>query len=171
MLALLAALVLACILVLAVTIMMWTGTQQTTVEVIPAHSTVPNVGSTLSINVTAQNVKNLYAYAFELYYPRDMLNGTRVTQEPFLKAGGVSTLFNVVNFTDNFNATDGLINLFCTRTGNVPGVNGSGSLVTITFRSTSANGPKTLHLANVELANSSIAVIPCTAVDGEVTVT
>jgi hypothetical protein len=170
-LTLLSALVLAVILILAVVFMMRTGTQQTTVEVIPAHYTVPSVGLNLSINVTVQNVKGLYAYGFELYYPRDMLNGTRVTQAPFLKAGGVSTLFRVVNFTDNFNATNGFINVFCTRSGNVPGVNGSGTLVTITFRSTSANGPKTLHLANVELANSSIAAIPCTAVDGEVTVT
>jgi hypothetical protein len=170
MLTLFSALVLAVILVLAVVFMMRAGTQQTTVDVIPAHYTVPSVGLSFSVNVTIQNVKDLYAWAFELYYPRDMLNGTRVTQGPFLKAGGVFTSFDVVNFTDNFNATDGLLNVFCTRTGNVSGVSGTGALATITFKSTSANGPKTLHLANVALANSTIAVIPFTTVDGEVTV-
>jgi hypothetical protein len=148
-----------------------TSAQQATVRVVPASQTVPNVGLTFSVNVTVEGVENLYGYEFKLYYPNALLNGTSVTEGPFLKTGGVPTVFSVAKFTDNYNATHGLSNVFCLRTGSdTPGVNGSGTLATITFKSTSTNGPRILHLGDVQLSDPTPASIPFIAADGEVTV-
>ena len=160
-------------LVLAYSVIIQAEAQQATVQVIPASYTVPNVGSTFNVNVTVQNVNDLFACVFTLYYPNNILNGTSATQGPFLKAGGIQAVFFVSNFTDHYNATHGILNIIYTRVGNVSGVNGSGTLATVTFRSTSTNGPKILHLADVYLSDSARdhpAAISFTAVDGEVTV-
>jgi hypothetical protein len=145
--------------------------QEATVRVAPASLVVPDVGLTFSVNITVESVENLYGYQFKLYYSNDVLNGTSVSEGPFLKTGGVSTLFSVATFTDNYNATNGLADVFCLRTdSNAPGVNGSGTLATVTFKSTSTDGPKILHLDEVELSDPTPASIPFTAADGEVTV-
>jgi len=62
------------------------------------------------------------------------------------------------------------VNVLCTRTGNVLGANGSGTLTTITFTSVSTGGPQTLHLADIGLSDSNLGKIPFSQVDGEVTV-
>lgn len=144
--------------------------QQATISVVPASYTVPTVGSSFIVNVTVQNVEDLYGWALKLYYPNDVLNGTSMTEGPFLKTGGFHTVFIKVNFTDNYNATYGFVNLLCTRTGNVLGANGTGTLATITFKSVSTSGPQTLHLADIGLSDSNDTAIPFAAVDGEVTV-
>ena len=157
-------------LVLAYYVIIQAEAQQATVQVIPASYTVPNVGSTFNITVTVQNVNDLFGFEFKLYYPNNILNGTSATQGPFLKAGGIQTFFVVPNFTDHYNATHGVLNILCSRVGNVSGVNGSGTLATATFRSTSTNGPKILHLADVKLSDPTPAAISFTTADGEVTV-
>jgi len=157
-------------LVLAYFVIIQAEAQQATVQVIPASYTVPNVGGTFNINVTVQNVNDLFGFEFKLYYPNNILNGTSATQGPFLKAGGVQTFFAVPNFTDLYNATHGVLNILCTRVGNVSGVNGSGTLATATFRSTSTNGPRILHLADVKLSDPTPAAISFTTTDSEVTV-
>jgi hypothetical protein len=145
--------------------------QQATVSVVPASITVPTVGSTLDVNVTVESVADLYAWALKLYYPNDILNGTSVTEGPFLKTGGFpNTAFLTVNFTDNYNATFGIVDVLDLRTGDVQGANGSGTLVTVTFTSTSRGGPQALHLAGIALSDSNTTAINFTSVDGEVTV-
>ena len=146
------------------------GAQQATVSVFPASYTVQEVGLTFSVNITVQNVVDLYGWEFKLYYPNDILNGTSVTEGPFLKTEGVFTLFQTPEFSDSYNETHGRLTTLCLRTGEVPGVDGNGVLATITFNSTSTNGPKALHLDNVELSDSDADKIPCTTVDGEITV-
>jgi hypothetical protein len=158
-------------LMLASMIIMRAGAQQATVEVVPASYTVPNVGLTFSANVTVQGVENLYGYEFKLFYSNDILNGTSVTQGPFLKTGGASTFFYVAEFTDGYNATHGLLNVVSLRTAtNATGVNGTGTLATVTFKSVSANGPRNLSLADVKLSDPNSTPIPYAALDGEVTV-
>ena len=155
---------LACVMVTRV------GAQQATVSVAPAASTVPTVGSAFSVNVTVEGAVDLYAWALELYYPNAVLNGTSAVEGAFLKAGNPGTIFMKINFTDTYNATEGLLNVLCTRTGNVTGVNGSGTLLTITFESTSTGAEENLHLQNVTLSDSNLRPISCTVADGEVTV-
>lgn len=151
-------------------IVMQARAQQATVQVVPASYTVSNVGLAFNVNVTVQGVENLYAYEFKLYYPNNVLNGTSATEGPFLKTGGVQTFFALATFADNYNATYGLLNILCTRVGNVTGVNGSGTLVAITFKSTSTSGPEALRLADVKLSDPNPTAIPFTSADGEVTV-
>jgi hypothetical protein len=146
------------------------GAQQATVSVVPASSTVPSVGSTLSVNVTVESVENLYGLQFTLYYPNNLLNGTKATKGPFLDTGGAISTLLVSNFTDSYNATYGLLRVLCLRTGDVPGVNGSGTLATINFKSISTGGPAVLHLDEVALSDPNMTAISSTTVDGEVTV-
>ena len=120
--------------------------QPATVEVSPASYAVPDVGLSFDINVTIRGVEDLYGFEFTLFYPNDILNGTRVTEGPFLQSGGTRTFFLVVSFVDNYNATQGRAWVTCSRLGNVTGMNGSGTLATITFKSTSTNTFKPLHL-------------------------
>jgi len=154
-------------LVIASLIVVPTRALEATVLVIPPSLTVPNVGINFSVNVTVENVENLYGYQFNLTYPNDILNGTSVVQGPFLKPG----TFEVVDFTDNFNATDGIVFVFG-LSSNSQGVNGSGTLATITFKSTAANGPRILHLSDVELSSPTLGnlSIPFTQEDGQITV-
>jgi hypothetical protein len=144
--------------------------QQAKVEVVPAYYPVPNVGLTFNVNVTIQDVENLSGYEFKLYYPNDVLNGTSVTEGPFLKTGGASTFFLKANFTDNYNDTNGIVNILCLRMPPAGPMNGNGTLVMITFKATSPSGPRTLHLADVKLSDPDSAPIPFTTTDGQVTV-
>jgi len=159
------------IFILANITIMQVGAQQATVYVFPASCTVSDIGLTFSVNISIQNVNNLYGYAFKLYYPNDVLNGTSVIDGPFLNAENVSSLFFVPHFTDTYNQTHGLVDVFCIRDPNVNvGVDGDGVLTTITFKSILSSGPKILHLANVQLSDPDAQPILCTAIDGEVLV-
>jgi hypothetical protein len=144
--------------------------QPTTVGVTPASYTVPDVGLSFNVNVTVLDAQDLYGYAFTLYYPNDILNGTSITEGPFLKSGGFQTVFFKLDFSDNYNATQGRLQVGCTRIGNVSGATGTGTLATITFKSTATNTPKPLHLTDVGLSDSNETAIATTIVDGEVTV-
>jgi hypothetical protein len=98
-------------------------------------TSVLNQGVTFSTNITISNVTDLKAWAVSLYYKSSVLNGTNVDEGPFLKAEGVSTYLIVSNFTDNYNSTHGYMYVSCTRLGvAVAGVNGSGTLATLTFK-------------------------------------
>jgi hypothetical protein len=164
--------ILTLILTLALINVRQVKAQEATVYVSPAVNTVSSIGSTFSVNISIQNVTNLYGWEFKLYYPNHILNGTSATQGPFLKTGGVQTFFMVANFTDDYYHTpQGLVTLLCLRVDpDAPGVNGNGVLVTITFNSTSNNGPEGLHLDEVKLSDPNATQIPCTVIDGEVTV-
>jgi hypothetical protein len=147
------------------------GAQQTTVYVFPESNTIPGVGLTFSVDVAIQNVNDLYGWEFKLFYPNDILNGTSVTEGPFLKAEGVPTFFYVAAFTSTYNETHGLVNVFCLRVDpDAPGVSGDGVLATITFCSTSLNGAKILCLADVKLSDSNVNEIPCITVNSQVKV-
>jgi hypothetical protein len=120
--------------------------------------------------VTIENVENLYGWQLRLYYPNSLLNGTNAAKGPFLDAGGVESNLIVANFTDGYNATYGLLSVLGLRTGDVPGVNGSGTLAAINFRSISIGGPAILRLDDVKLSDPNMTEISSTTVDGEVTV-
>lgn len=143
----------------------------TVVSVFPTSSTVPEIGVSFVINISIQDVIDLYFWELKFYYPNDILNGTGVEEGPFLKSGGKSTLFWVHEFKDSYDETRGCVWVSCTRTRpTIDGVDGDGVLVSITFNSTSLDGPSVLHLADVVLGNSETTQIRCTLSDGEVTV-
>jgi len=135
----------------------------------PSTQTVGAIGDFFTVNVSIADVFDLYGYGFKLYYDSTVMNGTQVIEGSFLKSGG-RTLFWVMNFTDHYDSTHGVVWIVCSLLGNVSGVSDSGVLATIKFESVSVGDSIPLHLADVELFDSSGSPIPHEDLDGTVTV-
>jgi PKD repeat protein len=163
-------LLLACILTLLFKVQLIRGDATALVFVDPPSQYV-ELGDSFTVNVSITDVSNLFGYEFDLYYPNNFINGTgSVIQGDFLKSDGVDTAFFVINFTDNYNATYGLVEVVCVRMGSVPGVNGNGTLATISFKSLALGISIPLHLADVFLSDSNAALISNQDFDGTVSV-
>jgi len=141
----------------------------TRVSIDPPSLTVGAVGDSFISNVSISDVANLYGYEFKLYYNSTVMNGTQVIEGSFLESGG-SAFFRVVNFTDHYDSTQGLVSIVCTLIGNVSGISGGGVLATIKFKSLALADSAGLHLADVELRDPYLSPIPHENVDGTVTV-
>lgn len=133
----------------------------------PADLTVNAVGDSFTVNVSVNNVTNLYSYDFELYYNSTVINGTQIIQGSFLGSGA---FFHVVNFTDHYTPTQGFASVFCALVTNVSGVTGSGVLATIKFKSLALANSTILHLTDVELLDPHLNLIPHGNVDGTIKV-
>ena len=146
----------------------------TTIQVAPSTSTVAS-GTSFTLNVTVADVTDLAVWEFRLFYLNTILNCTNISEGPFLKAGG-STFFNST-IRNAYNATHGWLLAGSTLLGQVPGVNGTGPLATITFQ-TIAAGNTPLQFSNDPLVTFLLdssppprRSIPFTTVDGTVQVT
>jgi len=119
----------------------------------PSSQTVGAIGVNFTVNVSIADVSNLYGYSLDVYYNSTLMNGTQVTEGPFLnESGSNQPFFEVISFTDNYNSTMGLVEIADSLQGSAPGVNGGGVLVTIEFKSL-ALGNSELNLADVALSN------------------
>jgi hypothetical protein len=134
----------------------------------PPTQTVGSIGDSFIANVSVADVFNLYGYEFKLYYNSTVMNGTQVVEGSFLKSQG-QTFFSVVNFTDHYDSTHGVVAVACTLLG-MSSVSGSGVLATIKFKSLAVAESTPLHLADVELGDRNLSPIPHEDVDGTVTV-
>jgi general secretion pathway protein D len=143
--------------------------QATTLSVQPTNSFGINLGDTFSINITVSNVIDLDGWQFNLYYESAVLNATSYSEGPFLQTGGATTFFSVVNFTDHYDDTFGVVGLNCLRFSIPTGVDGSGTLAAITFKAV-GSGPSVLHFGDaflpMKLFNSTNHLIPFTPIDG-----
>jgi hypothetical protein len=146
-----------------------TQASPTPVMYVEPSSTTVNFGENFPINVSVTNVNDLYLWGFKIFYLKNILIGLTATEGPFLKSGGNSTAFFIVDFINDYNETHGLIRLTCTLLGNVSGVNGSGTLATITFNALGV-GNTSLSLPYTVLADSQINPITYTTEDGNVDV-
>ena len=142
-------------------------TEETTMYVDPTSLTA-QLNDNIQINISISNVVDLCSWEFKLFYKNNILSGTKIVEGPFLKSGG-DTFFWIQNFTDNYNATHGIVWAACTRLWTGPGVNGSGVLATIDFKAV-GGGTTTLHLTDTVLGNSTADPIPHVTVDGNVEV-
>lgn len=120
------------------------------------------LGSSFTLQVTAADVADLYAYQFDLTFNPAAFQVGGVSEGAFLPTGG-STYFDggtVDNSTGTVSFTLGtLIGL------GVPGVNGSGVLASFSVSSIgSAPGVGTFGLANVTLLDAAGADISANAV-------
>jgi hypothetical protein len=140
----------------------------TLVFVDPSSQTVDAVGESFIVNVSITGVSNLYGYELKLYYNSTIVNGTSVIEGSFLKDGG-STFWNVVNFTDHYNSTEGVLYFFDLLTMNVSGVNGGGVLASVTFKSVGL-GDCVVHLEGVKLSDPDSSEISHANLDGTVTI-
>jgi hypothetical protein len=143
--------------------------QTTTLSVQPTNSFGINLGDTFSINITVSNVIDLDGWQFNLYYQSAILNATGYSEGPFLQTGGSTTFFSEINFTDHYDDTFGVVGLNCLRFSIPTGVNGSGTLATITFKAV-GSGPSVLHFGDGFLPmkhfDSANHLIPFTPIDG-----
>jgi len=139
------------------------GSSATTVFVDPPTTTTV-FGQTFGIDIKISDVIDLYGWEFKLGWNPDLLDVVSVTQGNFLKQGGLTFFWPVMNNTGGYILVD------CTLLGSVPGVSGSGTLATVKFYAEN-QGESLLDLYNTILLNSQEQTInPHTAYDGTVTV-
>jgi len=145
------------------------GSYITYVYVSPKEQVIDSLNESFIVNVSICNVLDLYGYEFKLFYNSSILNGSQVIEGPFLNSTGKSAFFWVVAFNDHYNSTHGIVWVDSCLTGDVLGVNGNGTLVTIKFKSL-AVGSSQLSLDDVKLVDSRKNSIPCQNIDGLVTI-
>jgi hypothetical protein len=85
-------------------------------------------GRELDLAVEAREVSALYGVAFDLGYPASVLSFEGATAGGFLAEGGFQVSLQVAEETGN-------LIVGVTRLGAVPGASGSGTLLTLRFRS------------------------------------
>ena len=157
----------------------YVNAQETIVYIDPSSRVIPQVGETFSINVSINDVTNLFGYDFILWYNTTMMDCLSVEWPeghfltPILNP---TNIFKVKTIEDNFNETTGAVRVVATLMGDEPPKNGSGVLVKITFNTTTIGGPSPLTLYwpgfvyPVKLSDPNGNPIPCNATLGEITV-
>ena len=138
-----------------------------TVYVDPPSKTVLLIGETFPVNVTVTNVSLLCAWEFQICYNSGILNASNWTPGPVFTSPGV-LIFNQ-SWTDNYNATHGLIHIVCTLVGQGM-FSGTTTLATVYFK-VKSYGTTVLHLQNTSLLDNSSPFpleIPHTTADGTV---
>ena len=138
---------------------------QAKVKVNPASKRVSLSGGAFTIDIVAQDITNMGAYQTELTFNALTLQAVSVTPGAFLGSTGrsVSPVGPVID--NNL----GRITFGAFTFGTQPGVNGTGTLATITF-SPRAKGTSTLHLQNLQVANPASTMLSAIPVDGQVEV-
>jgi hypothetical protein len=126
-------------------------------------------GVSFNLNVSVQNVTDLYAFDIYLYYNTTLLDALSVAEGPFLKSGG-----STITVKSEVNDTEGKVRFALSLLGAPTGVNGSGTLFTTTFQSsTQATGESPLSLQDTDLEDSnwpSPNPINHAVIDGSVTI-
>lgn len=117
--------------------------------------------TTLLLEVRAISVTDVYGVAFDLRYPNTLLQFVRATPGPLLEAGSVQAAVS----------GEGNLVVGATRLGEVPGITGSGTLLTLEFTAltagdgtfsfsrNSALDPDARAIPNVTWAAGSVRVI------------
>jgi hypothetical protein len=123
-------------------------------------------GTSFFVNISVEDVVDLYAFDISLYYNTTLLDALSLTEGPFLKSfGGTITIISEI---DDF---EGKVRFVPSLMGTPTGCNGSGTLFTIAFKSSaSAAGSSNLTLQDTELSNYNAEPIEHSLVDGLVTI-
>jgi hypothetical protein len=103
-------------------------------------------GRDLDLAVEARQVGNLYGVAFDLGYPASVLSYQGATPGDFLATGGFQVSLQVAEQSGN-------LIVGVTRLGAVPGASGSGTLVTLRFRSI-GSGTGSLSFSRTEAVDA-----------------
>ena len=123
-------------------------------------------GVTFNINVSIENITDLYAFDISLTYNTTLLHALSLTEGSFLKSAGTT-----VTVVSEINETGGQVRYALALMGAPAGVNGSGTLFTILFKSSSeATGPSDLGLQNVDLSDYNAEPIDNAIINGSVTI-
>ena len=111
------------------------------------------VGGTFQVSITAANAKDLYAVPIQLQFNPKILQLVNVDAGELLGRGGQAV---ALVHRDEGN---GLVTISTSRPPNAPGVDGQGSVCTLTFKST-APGDSTIALVKVGARNSAQTNLP-----------
>ena len=123
-------------------------------------------GVSFAVNVSVEDVVDLYAFDISLYYNTTLLDALSVAEGSFLKSVG-----STITIISEVNDAEGRVRYVLSLRGVPSGANGSGTLFTITFKSsTEATGPSPLSLQNTELSNYNAEPIDHAVLDGSVTI-
>jgi len=96
----------------------------------PPETMVTN-GMSFILNIDVENVVDLYAFDVRLYFNTTLLQAVQLDEGPFLRSGGDT--FVVKNL---INATEGYVRFASTLLSAENGVNGTGTLFSVTFATT-----------------------------------
>jgi hypothetical protein len=137
----------------------YTSSASVLVYVDPQNST-GTLGQSFKVNISVSSVTDLYGWEFTLEWNATVLSAVSVGQGSFLNSSGPTY------FPDpQINNTVGYVTAYCTLLGNIPGVNGNGTLASIEFL-VETTGECTLNFTNTMLVNSADGLIAQSAVDG-----
>lgn len=106
----------------------------TSIEVVPV-STEGLPGEFLIVNITVDDVTDLYLWMFRLRWNSTVLQFNSIDEEPFLEKDGGSTsgiMLTPLNISE-INAAGRIDEAACSLLGAIPGVNGSGTIATLNF--------------------------------------
>ncbi len=140
------------------------------VKIVPATSTI-QVGETVVVSVTVENVSNLFGAEFHLSFDASTLEvvdadagteGVQISMGDFLAPDFVAQ-----NLADN---ATGTIDFAISQMAPHGAVSGSGTLATITFKGKAA-GTASVSFTNVLLADAGGGQIPSSSQNATVTVT
>jgi len=143
----------------------WPSYPETAVSVIPSTD-VAVAGQLFTANITVSNVTDLYLWAFSISWNPATLDLTNITEGDFLMGGGSTTgvLIKEINQTGGY-----IKEATCSLLGSIPGVSGSGTLATITFKAT-AVGSSPLDIYFCDLLNSTGESISRYIIDSSVNI-
>ena len=121
------------------------------------------IGSDFTIDLNVSNVIDLYLWVVTIEWDPSIIEFQSYMEGPFLKAGGNTAIMDA-------GVSPGKVNrLVCTVLGPVSGVDGSGSLVTFTFKAVSL-GTTPISITFSDLLNSNGEHIAHDTHDGTVLV-
>ncbi len=123
------------------------------------------LGDTFTFDVRAENVSDLAGWQFDIAYDPALLEAVDVSEGDFLKTDGGSTFFQEGRIDNTAGKITGInAALFSER-----GVNGSGAILQVTFK-TKSNGETALTLQNFKFGSSTGENIPAGPLEVYITV-
>lgn len=149
----------------------------TSIEVIPL-STEPSLDEFLVVNITVNDVTDLYLWMFRLRWNKTVIQLNSINEEPFLeKDGGTTSGIMLSPSIPEINDAGRIEEAACSLVGTVPGVNGSGTIATLNFTCLSIGSTSLefweespLHEPKTDLLNTAGETIPHTALPATVNV-
>ena len=123
------------------------------------------LGVSFEVNITIENVTDLYAFDIKLYYNTTLLQVVKLKEGSFLKSHGETFTLNETNLVE------GYVRFVTTLLGEIPGVNGTGTLFSVTFvTAINVTGISPLLLGFTELSTPKVEHISHLTRNGTVNV-
>ena len=143
------------------------GLGTTSISVYPSSITTYK-GETFSVNMTVNDVTNMYGWELQLYWNKAVLNCTNAQIR--IPAGwSGNTLEAGAGIENTLNATHGRYWKALSALSPAPAFNGSMAIVTLAFEAKAAGTTK-LDLENTKISDNNASAISHSANDGSVTV-